>query len=195
MGITYLNDCYISGRLLHILVMRSTYLDDWMTFGRGGYRSRWLLHILTTRVRYLDENICGWLLHIGTKSVTYLDDCYIAGWWVLTYLDDCYMSGRRVLHIWTTVTYLNNECYIFGRLLHIWMTSVVYLGDCYISGDICLNIIDVRWQPHLRGTTDLCRANSSLSSTMNDSKYLYYLVSINARKFKYVYVSSYQFST
>ena len=155
---SYLDDKgYTSGRK-HIW-MTVTYRDE------ECYISGRLLHSWMMSV-----NIFGRLLYVWTKSVTYLDDCYI--------------SEQRVLHIWTTVTYLNNECYISGRLLHIWMMSVVYLDDCYISGDICLNIIDVRWQPHLRETTDLCRANSSLSSTMNDSQYLYYLVSMNARKFK-----------
>ena len=77
--VTYLSDGgYISVRLLHIWTMDVTYLDDCYISGR------WRLHIWTT-VSYLDDGgyIFGRPLHIWTMEVTYLDDCYISGRWRL----------------------------------------------------------------------------------------------------------------
>ena len=121
MEVTYLDECYISGRWgLHIWA-GVTYLDD------GGY-------------------ISGRVLHIWTMEVTYLGGCYISGRWRLhiwagvTYLDDGgYISGR-VLQIWTMeVTYLGG-CYISGRL-HIYarhMCVPVYMHMVHMKSNCSL---------------------------------------------------------
>ena len=128
---------YISGRVLHIWTIEVTYLDECYISGR------WRLHI-RTGVTYLDDGgyistypdscyISGrWRLHIWT-SVTYLaDGGYISGrvlhiWTMeVTYPDGCYISGRWRLHIWTSVTYLDDGGYISGRVLHIWMVTYMH---------------------------------------------------------------------